>query len=110
GWHNSDGYPYGRGEGRDQPLHRLIWRLFRGEIPAGTELDHVCKNVACVNPSPEHHEAVTHAENMRRSRSATKTACNYGHDWTDPRNVYVRANGRRWCAECARTRWSRRAA
>lgn len=31
------------------------------------------------------------------------TACRReGHDWTDPRNVRTRPNGRRYCAECDR--------
>ncbi len=106
GWHNSAGYPYGRENGKDQPLHRILWRKMRGEIPHKHDLDHLCRNVACVNP--DHHEAVTHGENIRRGRAATKMACKLGHDWTNPRNVYVRNNGRRWCAECARTRWSKK--
>lgn len=30
----------------------------------------------------------------------TRTACVRGHDWSDPRAYYIRADGRRYCAVC----------
>lgn len=45
--------------------HRLALELFTGRaIPDGLEVDHVCCNPLCCNPS--HLEAVTRAENLRR--------------------------------------------
>ena len=102
GWHNGGGYGYVRWDGRDQPTHRVIYELIHGEQP-GLDVDHLCKNPSCCNP--EHMEAVPHRVNIKRGRAGTKMACNYGHDWHDPRNVYVRKDGRRWCAACARERW-----
>ncbi len=99
-WHNSAGYPYISVDGRDQPAHRIVFALMTGEDIDGLDLDHVCRNVACVRPS--HHNAVTHTENMKRLGRAQTRCRRAGHDWTDPRNVRTRRNGRRYCAECDR--------
>src|SRR3954463_13239409 len=45
--------------------HRFSYWLVTGEIPA--ELDHLCRNHACVRP--DHLEAVTHRENVLRGTS-----------------------------------------
>jgi hypothetical protein len=42
--------------------HRAVWRLLRGEIPAGLELLHQCGRSLCVNP--EHLRLGTHRENI----------------------------------------------
>lgn len=44
--------------------HRLSYRAFKGVIPTGLQLDHLCMNKRCVNP--EHLEPVTPLENTRR--------------------------------------------
>jgi len=99
GWHNDAGYPYVHWDGRDQPVHRVVYELLVGPIPDGLELDHLCVNPACVRP--DHQEPVTHAENQRRI-AERQTACRRaGHDWTDSANVYTRPNGRRACRACA---------
>ena len=45
--------------------HRWVWEQVNGEVPAGRELDHLCGNRSCVNPS--HLEPVTHTENIKRA-------------------------------------------
>ena len=101
-WHNSAGYPYINVDGRGQPAHRVVFTLATGQKLDGLDLDHVCRNVACVRP--DHHDVVTHSENMRRLSQAQTKCRKAGHDWTDPRNVRTRKNGRRYCAECDRQR------
>jgi hypothetical protein len=100
GWKNDDGYGYVRFEGRDQPVHRVAYLLAVGPIPDGHEVDHRCQQRACLRV--EDLEAVTHAENQRRIAARQMSCRRAGHDWTNPRNVRVRRNGRRYCAECDR--------
>jgi len=55
-----------KGRGRDYPrmnldgqtvaVHKVMWTNEHGFIPGKKQLDHVCRNRLCVNPSPEHLE------------------------------------------------------
>lgn len=45
--------------------HRAAYEIFVGPIPAKLVIDHLCRNPRCVRP--DHLEAVTHAENIRRA-------------------------------------------
>lgn len=89
-------------EGRMQKAHRVMWRVLRGEIADGMDLDHLCRNTKCVNPA--HLEPVTRSENLRRGlmdRNSQKTHCKRGHEFT-PENTRTRPNGHRTCKECMR--------
>jgi hypothetical protein len=79
-------------------LHVWSYELFVGPIPEGLEVDHRCRVRYCFNPVCL--EAVTHAENMRRSAPATATHCKRGHEFTD----YRAADGRRRCVACRAAR------
>lgn len=59
--------------------HRAFYVERFGEIPGGWEVDHKCRNRACMNPS--HLEAVSVQENRKR-RNAAKTHCGSGHEYT----------------------------
>lgn len=48
--------------------HRWAYERWVGQIPAGHEIDHLCRVPLCVRP--EHLEAVTKAENLRREAAA----------------------------------------
>ncbi len=65
----TDGYGQTTVDGKVRPAHRVIYERFKGSIPAGLFLDHLCRNPSCVNP--DHLEPVTNAENIRRG-SKTK--------------------------------------
>ena len=110
---------YGRvyeGGGRAAPhftsAHRLSYRAFRGDIPQGLVLDHLCRVRCCVNPW--HLEAVTDRVNIMRGvgvapQHAAKLVCKYGHPFD--RTEVVRGRVRRVCWTCARAckqRWNRK--
>lgn len=109
-----DGYGKAWDGTQDVKAHRMAYVLAAGSIPDGLQIDHLCRNRACV--SPAHLEPVTGQENLMRgdthqARNAAKTHCDQGHEFT-PENTRVHAptkkypNGRRSCRACHR-QWSR---
>ena len=57
---------YGNFWGGDTTVyaHRWVYEYFRGPIPKGLQIDHLCRIRTCVNPL--HLEIVTQRENIRR--------------------------------------------
>lgn len=56
-----DGYGKLNYAGTSVSAHRLAYELTYGAIPSGMEIDHQCRNRACINP--EHLAAVTRKAN-----------------------------------------------
>lgn len=83
-------------------VHRYVYEQVVGPVPEGLELDHLCRNRACVRP--DHLEPVTHKVNTHRGEAPGVVArltdtCARGHvgDWYE-------YGGRRWCRGCKRPR------
>jgi hypothetical protein len=84
-----------------QYAHRLAYEQFRGPIPEGLDLDHLCRVRHCINP--DHLEPVTRAENNRRAAlyRTRPTTCPKGHPYNEE-NTSKRADGLRKCLTCRR--------
>lgn len=89
--------------------HRHMYELLVGPIPDGLQIDHLCRNRVCVNPS--HLEPVTNRENTIRGEGPTaknsrKTHCKRGHELSGS-NVYTKlSQPGRECKAC-RAIWAR---
>jgi len=104
---------YGRvgWKGRIEWAHRVAYQEIHGPIPPGLQIDHLCRNRACVNP--DHLEPVTSRTNVRRGngfagRRARQTHCIHGHEFTPentaPHGRDGRAHVGRYCRTCHRLR------
>ena len=89
--------------------HKWAWEQENDPVPDGLELDHLCRNRACVRPS--HLEAVPHAVNTQRGlngdlkpETPLREVCANGHPMT-PGNRYLRKDGtgkKIGCRQCSR--------
>lgn len=86
-------------DGVELLAHRLSYETFVGAIPDGLQLDHLCRNRACIRP--DHLEPVAQQVNVRRGADA-KTHCPAGHP-RDDEHTYVRRDrpGYRQCRTCS---------
>jgi hypothetical protein len=107
------GYVQMTWRGRTSLIHRASYSEFVGPIPAGLQIDHLCRVRNCFNP--EHLEPVTAQENILRSpialatKWAARTHCEHGHEFT-PENIQWQrrrdrpSKGYRRCRTCERLR------
>jgi hypothetical protein len=75
--------------------HRFAYQTRYGDIPDGLVIDHVCRNILCVNPA--HLEAVTQSEN--KFRIPWRTHCQRGHAF-DHVNTRIDHRGHQVCRKC----------
>lgn len=92
--------------------HRQSFIQAKGAIPDGLHIDHLCRVVCCINP--DHLEAVTPFENVRRQVAARtseqKTArafCKNGHPRV-PENLSVDPHAYAVCKTCKRASFAAR--
>ena len=104
---SKEGYGQVWSGGKKWLAHRLSFTLARGPVDPALDLDHLCRNRACINP--DHLEPVTRGVNVRRGdsprlsalRQTSKTHCRNGHPYSEE-NTYVRPRGDRLCRTCHR--------
>jgi hypothetical protein len=104
---DADGY----GRFGEHQVHRFAWELLVGPIPERLEIDHLCRNHACVNPA--HLDVVTTRENVLRGVSfsavnARKTHCPAGHPYDEANTlIVIKRNGAqdRRCRTCQRAHY-----
>jgi hypothetical protein len=101
----SGGYGLFPIRGKSMKAHRWSYEFMVGAIPEGLQLDHLCRNRACVNPW--HLEPVTARVNNSRSQSLSalqsrQTHCLHGHEFTEANTR--RTHGRRYCISCYQNR------
>lgn len=107
GAHTGHGYAALKHSDKTYKVTKLVWEALFGTQQKGTHLDHLCRNVWCVNPS--HLEEVTPQENTLRGEgpaalNAKKTECLRGHTLT-PDNTYTRKDRTgRYCRQCINIR------
>jgi hypothetical protein len=99
--------------GKRARAHRLAYESIIQEVPNGFQLDHLCRNPSCVNPS--HLEIVTSRENTIRGQQfrvrigqskhgKLKQFCKHGHPLSGD-NLYIPpGGGYRSCRACRNAR------
>lgn len=87
-WNWTGSLSHGYGRHNQAKAHRVAYELTNGPIPPDREIDHKCRNRACVNPS--HLRLVTRKQNeenidvRRNSQSGVR-----GVSWSEARKKWI---------------------
>ncbi len=89
--------------GKVRHVHILAWEAVNGPIPAGLELDHVCRNRLCLNPA--HLRLATRSQNVAHApkRRDGYRSCFKGVEWRSrpaPWRARLRSGGKRIYLGC----------
>jgi hypothetical protein len=88
--------------GRNAYAHRVAYEMIVGPIPAGLQIDHLCRNRCCCKPA--HLQPVTALVNNRRgATNAAVTHCPAGHEYSgDDLRMWLDSDGykHRVCRTC----------
>jgi HNH endonuclease len=118
GWKSEKGYgqiTVPNSGGKTTSIHRAMFLHFKGPIPEGLVLDHICRIRHCGNP--DHLEFKTSGDNTRCGDTwkvnGLKTHCRNGHEFT-PENTMLEKTRRggefhrscRTCKRAHRKRWA----
>ncbi len=109
----SRGYGCFYAQGKQGTAHRWAYEHHKGPVPEGLQIDHLCRVRHCVNP--DHLEAVTQTENIRRGEGGRnmldRTHCPKGHPYNEENTISVkkqRGKAQRKCRVCRNEQQRRR--
>lgn len=102
--HKTNGYGQTTANGKKHvPVHRYVWEQANGPIPDKMDIDHQCRNRACINV--DHLRVVTRQVNITENivgaawqKQKAKTHCHRGHEFTEENTLIDR--GHRICKAC----------
>lgn len=97
-----NGYAYMRIGRKAQPaIHRVSYKLFKGEIPENYHVHHLCGVKHCCNP--EHLELQLPSQHQSLHRSHI-THCPKGHPYDEENTYKAPGTNARQCKKCQRER------
>ena len=104
GYIAKDGYGRFTVRGKWVYPHRVAYESIHGPIPAGFQMDHLCRMRSCINP--EHLRPVIQKENILcgegiAAKNAAKTHCKNGHPLFGP-NLRLQAHGKKYVSRVCR--------
>lgn len=97
--------------GKNEHVHRVVYRGRRGPIPEGWDICHTCDNPPCINPlhlfaAPRVANLID-MRNKGRNRQTQKTHCPQGHSYAEFGKPHYTKPTWRMCTACAKDKMRR---